>query len=79
MIEHDYWDKPSKDGRTDRYGMNYQEVAVLTVPIVQEHEKKIENLRNKIESLQNLLMAALDKIALQNKTIEQLQENKEGE
>lgn len=43
MIEHDYWDEPSRDGRTDRYGMNYQEVAVLTVPIVQEHEKRLNS------------------------------------
>ena len=73
FVNHEYWDKADDDGRSDGYGMNYQEISVLTVPIVQEHERRLDSIDPKIENLQTLLMQALDKIAAQEKLIEQLQ------
>lgn len=49
MIEHDYWSEPDKDGRVDRYGMNYQEVSMLTIPMVPEHESKLLIFEQKIK------------------------------
>lgn len=52
-IEHTVWDEPSpRDGRTDRYGMGYDEIHMLTIPVVQEHEKRIELLEEKIKQLE---------------------------
>lgn len=48
-IEHSYWDEPSKDGRTDRYGMIYEEIQMLTIPVVQDHENKINTLTKELE------------------------------
>lgn len=76
MIEHDYWDEPSNDGRIDRYGINYQEIAVMTVPIVQQHEtfvqqheaklkyqeEKIKSQNAEINSLKNELRELKDLI-----------------
>lgn len=76
FIEHDYWDEPLKDGRVDRYGMNYQEIAVMTVPIVQQHEtmmqqyeaqltrhqETIESQNTEIKSLKNELQELKDVI-----------------
>lgn len=73
ILYHEYWDEPNEDGRTDRYGVNYGELSVLTIPIVQNHERRLDSTDNKIENLQTLLMEALDKIAAQEKLIEQLQ------
>lgn len=73
-IEHDYWEEPNpKDGRTDRYSMAYDEIHMLTIPVVQNHERRLDSTDSKIENLQTLLMEALDKIAAQEKLIEQLQ------
>lgn len=62
-VEHDAWDNSSidfEDGRTDRYGMNYAELSVLTIPIVQSHEWTIAEhtehfvtVDNRLESLQD--------------------------
>lgn len=53
-IQHDYWATPGEDGRVDRYSVAYDEIAMLTVPFVQSHEKEIvalkeENLTLKTE------------------------------
>lgn len=86
MIMHDYWDEPSADGRIDRYGMNYQEIAVLTVPIVQEHEKRLNSFdiefasverrqdtqEAQIESLQEQLSDARIRLAEQAAEIARL-------
>lgn len=76
MIEHDFWTEPLKDGRTDRYGMNYQEVVVLTVPVVQEHEKRLDAhesliaaVQSKEEALQYRLAQALVRISEQDAKI----------
>lgn len=50
-IRHDYWDKPNENGRTDRYSINYDEVVMLAVPFVQEHEKKIQALEEENSTL----------------------------
>ena len=50
-IRHDYWDEPNSDGRTDRYSINYDEVVMLAVPFVQEHEKKIQALEEENSTL----------------------------
>lgn len=69
MIEHDFWSEPSRDGRTDRYGMNYQEVAVLTVPIVQEHERRLNVQSDRIAFMQSQLAQALARIDRQDARI----------
>lgn len=46
-VEHDTWDSAypiDESGRTDRYSMNYAELSVLTIPIVQDNVRKIEVL-----------------------------------
>lgn len=52
FVEHDYWDEPLKDGRVDRYGMNYQEIAVLAIPIIQDHERELKELKEKYKMLE---------------------------
>ena len=49
-IKHDYWDAPI-DGRLDRYELNYDEFAMLTIPFVQDHERRILSLENDIKQL----------------------------
>lgn len=70
-IEHGVWDEPSpKDGRTDRYGMAYDEIHMLTIPIVQTHEitltehaSKLVNIESQLESLKTELDEAHIEIA----------------
>lgn len=76
MIDHDYWDEPNEEGRTDRYGMAYAELAVLTVPIVQDHEHRLNDHDNLIstmqlqeESLQYQLANALERIGELEETV----------
>lgn len=42
-------------GRRDSYYMNYIEALMLSVPVVQDHEKEIAKLKTKIEELENKL------------------------
>ena len=42
-------------GRRDSYYMNYTEALMLSVPVVQDHEKEIAKLKTKIEELENKL------------------------
>lgn len=52
-IQHDFWDEPSlKDGRTDRYGMAYEEIGMLTIPVVQEHEERMQECERRMEALE---------------------------
>ena len=50
-IKHDYWKTPNEDGRTDRYSVAYDEIAMLAVPFVQSHEKEIQSLKEEIAEL----------------------------
>lgn len=61
------------DENTFTYSMRYNEIIPAHVGLTQEHEYRIESMDNRIENLQTLLMEALDKIAAQEKRIEQLQ------
>lgn len=54
-IIHDFWDEPNSDGRTDRYSINYDEIAMLTIPFVQKHEKKIQTLEEENSTLKTEL------------------------
>ena len=83
-IEHDYWKEPNpKDGRTDRYSMAYDEIHMLTIPVVQEHEIRLDDhdvtisdhtsqilsMQSLEESLQYQLTGALERIAELNETV----------
>lgn len=70
-IEHDFWEEPSMDGRTDRYGMAYDEIHILTIPVVQEHEyllkahaERLSTAERRIMQLESELALAYGKIAL---------------
>lgn len=67
FIQHDYWDEPNpKDGRTDRYGMAYEEISMLVVPVVQEHELRLTAAENDLKaysidlSAQSVRLACLE-------------------
>lgn len=66
-IQHDYWDEPNpKDGRTDRYGMAYEEISMLVIPVVQEHELRLTAAENDLKaysidlSAQSVRLACLE-------------------
>lgn len=78
-LTHDYWEEPNPDGRVDRYSVNYDEIAMLMVPVVQSHdhvlrvhEAKFENMEAQIEAIKVQLDEAHNKIAEQAKIIEEL-------
>lgn len=39
-------------GRRDSYYMNYTEALMLSVPVVQDHEREIQKLKAKISELE---------------------------
>ena len=51
-ISHSYWDKSDETGRNDSYSMSYNEILMLTVPFVQDHEYRINKLEEKINKLE---------------------------
>ena len=55
FISHDYWKTPNEDGRTDRYSVAYDEIAMLAVPFVQSHEKEIQSLKEEIAELKAII------------------------
>lgn len=52
FLQHDYFDMDA-NGRTDRYGISYEEVQMLTMAVVQDHELEIRQLKEKIAGLEN--------------------------
>lgn len=50
-ILHDYWDNPI-NGRTDRYSLHYEQLSMLTIPVVQKHENRILQLEEKVKQLE---------------------------
>jgi hypothetical protein len=59
-IEHTYFPENPEDHRTDRYGMAYEEIHMLTMAVVQDNVKKIakleyenELLKQRLEALEN--------------------------
>lgn len=77
-VEHADWsnsDIVTEDGRTDRYGMNYAELSVLTMAVVQSHEKRLNTIEYSNETQETVINQLLDENALLKKRIEQL-ENK---
>lgn len=50
-IEHVYF-PTSEEGRTDRYGMAYEEIHMLTMAVVQDNVKDILNHENRITQLE---------------------------
>ncbi len=71
MVEHDYWDEPSKDGRVDRYGINYQEITAMTIPIVQQHETLVQQHETKLLNYEKIVKAQETKInSLENELIQ---------
>lgn len=63
-IDRYVYDEPEiTDGRIDRYGMSYDEIHMLTIPFVQDHERRIILLENEIKQLKEenkLLRKALN-------------------
>lgn len=74
-LEHDFWDIPHADGRTDRYSVNYDEIEMLMLPVVQEHEKRLGDIEYSNETQETVINQLLDENASLKKRIEQL-ENK---
>ena len=52
FLQHDYFD-PDRNGRTDRYGIAYEEIQMLTMAVVQDHELEIRELKEKIADLES--------------------------
>ena len=53
IIKHRYFDSPNENtGLSDQYYVNYDEIYMLTIPVVQEHEREIIELKNQILLLQ---------------------------
>ena len=57
-IQHDYFD-PDKNGNTDRYGINYSEIQMLTLAVTQDNVDEINALKSRIEELENQLAILL--------------------
>lgn len=56
MIVHKYLDIPdSQTGLSDQYYVDYNDIHMLTIPVVQEHEREIIELQNQILLLQGEL------------------------
>ena len=55
LVEHAFYDEEDSYGRYDTYNMNYDEAAMLAIPVVQEHEAEIQKLKAKINELENKL------------------------
>ena len=56
MVVHEYFKAPSpQTGLSDQYYVNYDEIHMLTIPVVQEHEREIIELQNLILLLQGEL------------------------
>ena len=53
MIVHEYFKEPSpQTGLSDQYYVDYNDIHMLTIPVVQEHEREIIELKNQILLLQ---------------------------
>lgn len=52
FLQHDYFG-PDRNGRTDRYGIAYEEIQMLTMAVVQDHELEIRELKEKIADLES--------------------------
>ena len=63
FLSHDFWDENTPDGRHDRYSVNYSELELLMVPIVQDHERKVQKLNDKIKMLEARLRSLEDRLA----------------
>lgn len=56
MIVHKYFNNPDpQTGLSDQYYVDYNDIHMLTIPVVQEHEHKIIELQNQILLLQGEL------------------------
>ena len=56
MITHKYFDNPDpQTGLSDQYYVDYNDIHMLTIPVVQEHEREIIELKNQILLLQGEL------------------------
>ena len=61
-LEHAFWDIPHSDGRTDRYAVNYSEIAMLMLPVVQSHESQIATIELWKDSVEYQLQEARERI-----------------
>lgn len=74
-IEHSYWDKPdSRNGRYDVYGILYNEIHMLTIPVVQDHERKLLSFDTRFISIEDQLETVKTQLAEAQETIEILQQ-----
>ena len=53
VVSHVYFpETPLADGRIERYSLDYQTISMLTMSVVQKHEKRINSLEARNEALQ---------------------------
>lgn len=62
-ISHDYFDKPTANGLTDRYGMDYDMYNILAAVQTKRNTSSISELKSNIESLQHQLNDAFSEIS----------------
>lgn len=56
IVKHRYFDSPNENtGLSDQYYVNYDEIYMLTIPVVQEHEREIIELKKEIEELRETI------------------------
>jgi hypothetical protein len=74
VIEYDELEEPTANGQTDRYGINYQNLQMLTLMQAQKNTREIESLKEfdlsgQVDSLKVQLEQALLEIELLKNTL----------
>lgn len=60
IVEHSYYDEEDSYGRHDTYNMNYTEVAMLAIPVIQDQQREIEALKKEVAELKNMIMEVVN-------------------